>query len=131
MGVEKHRDYGNKQEKETVALVKKAVGAGEMPTKREEFVRIHAKIEMEKDAGLVTKLARDVLEKSAQIDERVTKLPGMHRTKTEQMKYIQQLIEDNKEASDELEKAYAVAVERRAQARRVVTDDTSEALGLS
>ena len=60
----------------TVALVNKTSG-GVPPTRREDMIRIHGRIEMEKDVELVTKLAGTVLEKSDEINERVSSLPGM------------------------------------------------------
>ena len=47
---------------ETVEAVQKASG-GTTPTAREDFIRIHAKIEMGKDVELVSRLASTVLTK--------------------------------------------------------------------
>ncbi|CAB9515438.1 expressed unknown protein [Seminavis robusta] len=114
----------------TVALVNKVNRAGTPPTRREDFARIHARIEMEKDAELVGKLANDVLEKSGKINERVSTLPGMERTRTQQMEYIEKLIQQNQEAADDLEKHHAIAKERRDQVRQFVKDNTCKALGI-
>jgi hypothetical protein len=62
------------------------------PQKLEDFVRIHVRVEKEKDAELVGKLTSTVLEKSADIDERVSALPGMQRMRAEQREYIEELI---------------------------------------
>jgi hypothetical protein len=113
---------------ETVALVKKVSSAP--PTKREDYIRIHAKVEMEKDAELVTKLATTVLQKSANIDHLVSNLPGMHRKRTDQMKRIQSLLEENCKAAENLESIYQNAVLRREQVRKFVQDNTCEALGI-
>lgn len=113
---------------ETVAAVRKV--SVTPPQKREDFVRIHAKIEMEKDAELVKKLAGTVLERSANLDERVSNLPGMHRTRKEQMAYIDELLKKNQEASDKLQAAYEKAVNRRELVRRFVKDNTCAALGI-
>jgi hypothetical protein len=85
---------------------------------------------MEKDAELVRRLAETVLEKSMDIDRRVVTLPGMHRTRTEQMKYIEELLEKNRVAAQKLEETYKVAQERRDRARKFVRDHTCEALGI-
>jgi hypothetical protein len=106
------------------------VNGGIKPQKREDFIRIHAKIEMEKDAELVTQLASTVLEKSSDIDDRVAGLPGMHRTRSEQMKYIDKLLELNSEAAKELEETYALAQQRRDLVRAFVRDNTCAALGI-
>jgi Subunit 21 of Mediator complex len=113
---------------ETVALVKKVSSAA--PTKREDYIRIHAKVEMEKDAELVTNLATTVLQKSVNIDQRVSNLPGMHRTRTNQMERIQSLLEQNQKATETLEATYQIAVLRREQVRKFVQDNTCEALGI-
>jgi Subunit 21 of Mediator complex len=113
----------------TVALVNKVSGSMP-PQRREDMARIHARIEMEKDAELVTKLASDVLEKSDKINERVSSLPGMERTRTQQMECIAKLLQHNKEAAADLEEHYAVAKERRDQVRQFVRDNTCKALGI-
>ena len=100
------------------------------PTKNQDFIRIHSRLEMEKDAVLVSKLAKTVLEKSAIIDERVSSLPGMHRTKTEQMEYIQSLLEKIKKADERLANAYQQAEEQRDAIREFVMNNTSNALGI-
>jgi hypothetical protein len=113
---------------ETVALVKKVSPAP--PTKREDYVRIHAKVEMEKDAELVTNLATTVLQKSTYIDELVSNLPGMHRTRIDQMKRIQSLLEQNRKTTETLEATYQIAAIHREHVRKFVQDNTCEALGI-
>ena len=113
---------------ETVAMVRKITPA--TPQKREDFIRIHAKIEMEKDAELVKRLAGTVLEKSRQIDERVSTLPGMHRTRKEQMDYIEELLKKNAAAAEKLQNAYEEASQRRDQVRQFVKNNTCAALGI-
>lgn len=117
-------------DKETVAAVKKASAGGETPATRQDFIRIHAKIEMGKDVELVSRLASTVLAKSADIDARVSSLPGMNRTRTEQMKLVEKLIEENKSIEKELDEEYAIAKGRREQVRKVLRDRTGEALGI-
>lgn len=114
---------------DTVAMVEKV--SSTPPQTREDFLRIHAKLEMEKDAELVKQLATTVLEKSADIDERVSTLPGMERTKDTQMKYIEELLEKNKAATEKLEEAYTQAEDKRKLVRQFVRQNTSVALGIS
>lgn len=99
-------------------------------TSREDFIRWHAKMSMEKDTELVTKLSSKILEKSAAIDRQVEALPGMHRTRAKQMEYLEQLIEANREAADELQEIFTKAREKRDSCRQFIKDKTSEALGI-
>lgn len=119
--------YRNGDE-ETLAAVRKITATP--PQKREDFARIHAKIEMEKDAELVKKLSSTVLDKSANIDDRVSNLPGMHRTRTEQMAYIEDLLKKNEGAASKLQLSYEKASQRREQVRKFVEDNTCAALGI-
>ena len=113
----------------TVALVHK-VNGGKPPAKREDYGRIHLLVEMEKDRELVRELATTILEKSAEIDQRVSDLPGMQRTKHQQMKQIEKLIDSNRQVAEELEAAYQTAEERRDKVRKFVKDNTCSALGI-
>jgi hypothetical protein len=112
----------------TVALVHKVNGG--KPPKPDDFGRIHLLVEMEKDRELVRELATTILEKSADIDERVSNLPGMHRTKTEQMERIETLLESNRQVAEELETAYKTAEQRREQVRTFVKENACSALGI-
>ena len=112
----------------TLARVRKLTPTA--PQKREDFMRIHKKLEMEKDAELVKSLAKTVLEKSADIDKRVSSLPGMHRTRTEQMELIEKLIEQNRITAMRLEETYIRAEAKRKTVRAFVRDHTCEALGI-
>ena len=113
---------------DTLAMVRKVTSTP--PIQREDFLRIHKKIEMEKDAELVKKVASTVLEKSADIDRRVSSLPGMHRTRTEQMKLMEELIEKNRQTANRLEDAYNRAEKQRKRVRTFVRDHTCESLGI-
>ena len=123
-----YQSYRN-GDKETVAAVQNASG-GVIPTAREDLIRIHAKIEMGKDVELVSRLASTVLKKSAEVNARVSALPGMNRTRTEQMKRIEELIQENQSIEKELDEQYTVAKERREQVRKVLRERTAEALGI-
>jgi hypothetical protein len=113
---------------DTLAMVRKVTATP--PQQREDFLRIHKKIEMEKDAELVKKVASTVLEKSVDIDRRVSSLPGMHRTQTEQMKLIEELIEKNRDTARILEDTYNRAEKQRKKVRAFVRDHTCESLGI-
>ena len=113
----------------TVALVHKFNG-GVSPAKREDFIRIHVQVEMEKDTELVKQLASTVLQKSADIDERVSALPGMHRTRAEQTSHLEKMLDLNREASAELEEAFSTATQRRDMVRKFVRNNTCSALGI-
>lgn len=113
---------------ETLAIVKKV--SPTTPQKREDLIRIYDKVELMKDAELVKELASTVLEKSEAIDERVSGLPGMHRTRAEQMEYIEALLIKNKMAAQKLGETYEKAQERRDQVRAFVRRNTCTALGI-
>ena len=100
------------------------------PRQREDFVRVYAKIESLKDATLVKRLAGTVLEKSADIDDSVSALPGMHRTRSQQMEYIEELLKKNQEVADTLEEKFDRAKQRRDLVRNFVKDQTCTALGI-
>eukprot|EP00547_Thalassionema_nitzschioides_P015220 CAMPEP_0194254926 /NCGR_PEP_ID=MMETSP0158-20130606/33234_1 /TAXON_ID=33649 /ORGANISM="Thalassionema nitzschioides, Strain L26-B" /LENGTH=235 /DNA_ID=CAMNT_0038993137 /DNA_START=55 /DNA_END=762 /DNA_ORIENTATION=- len=114
-----------------VAAVKR-VGGGVSPqlTRREDYVRIFALWEREKDAELVTKLATCVLHKSADIDDRVMSLQGMNRTRTEQMERIAMLLKENQAVKEELDSVHALASKRRDEVRSLLQEQTCEALGI-
>ena len=113
----------------TAALVKKASG-GTLPQKKEDFVRLYARLEIEKDSELVTKLAGTILEKSDEIQDKVSNLPGMNRSRKQQMEHIAKLLDQNQKAAAELEEHYTIAKERRDQVRSFIRDNTCEALGI-
>ena len=103
----------------------------EQPVKlREEFVKIYNKYEREKDQELVAELANAVLEKSDQITSAVDQVPGLHRTKAEQLAYIETLIEQNAKVSAELDEVYQTAQQRRNEWRQFIKQNTSRALGI-
>ena len=116
--------------------------------KKEQFVRLYTKMQYDKDSVLVQKLANDVLEKSKQIDIAVDDyvvtdpsgiqgsgrvgctIPGMHRTRSEQLRYIEQLIHDNQMASNELNTLHHVCIEQRDKCRQYVRQTTAVALDI-
>jgi hypothetical protein len=96
-----------------------------------DFVKWHEHMEQVKDAELVERLAAAVLEKSNEIDYAVDhKLPGMHRTRTEQMDHLRKLIEENAAVAKDLGEAYKKAQVRRDQCRSFIIENTGLALGI-
>lgn len=98
--------------------------------RRDEFARKHAKYQMEKDTGLVMKLAQDVLDQSNKIDATVDQLPGLSRSKSEQLRLIEELIQKNQVAIHDLDQAYERAVVQRNRCRNFVANNASAALGI-
>lgn len=96
--------------------------------RREEFIRMHAKMEMQKDTDLVFRLASTVLSKSQDIDDQVEGLPGMEWTRKHQMQRIQELLQQNETAKKELQVTYNQALQRRNDCRRTIKENTSRAL---
>eukprot|EP00546_Thalassionema_frauenfeldii_P004726 CAMPEP_0178922386 /NCGR_PEP_ID=MMETSP0786-20121207/16122_1 /TAXON_ID=186022 /ORGANISM="Thalassionema frauenfeldii, Strain CCMP 1798" /LENGTH=222 /DNA_ID=CAMNT_0020596739 /DNA_START=63 /DNA_END=728 /DNA_ORIENTATION=+ len=110
-----------------VAAVKRVGGggvAGPQLARREDYVRIFALWEREKDAALVTKLATCVLQKSADIDKRVNNLKGMDRTRTEQMERIDALLQENQAVKEDLDSVYETARKRRDEVRSLLQEQT-------
>jgi hypothetical protein len=68
--------------------------------------------------------------KSDEIEDALLKVPGLNRTRTEQLSYIEELIAANAAAADELESVYEMAIARRERCRQFVRKHTSEALGI-
>lgn len=112
----------------TIAMVQKV--SPNPPKKREEYARIFAKIESLRDAALVKRLADTVLEKSKNINERVDRLPGMDRTKSQQMEYIKELLKKNQDVVMKLEKMFDQAKRKKGYARQYIRNNTCSALGI-
>ena len=89
-----------------------------IPRNHDEYTKLLEQVEKNKDEELVSRLAQDVLDKSAEVDERVCNLPGIHRMKDEQMELIKVLLNDNKEAADELDLAYKEAKDKLKKVRK-------------
>lgn len=112
---------------ETIAAVRRVGAAPQTP---QDCVRVFAKIEKEKDKELVAKLAATVLQKSSDIDERVTDLSGMNRTRTQQMERIKELVTENRTTEEEIIKYHDQASTVRTQIRKLLQEKTCEALGI-
>lgn len=105
-----------------------SINGGVQIQKREDFVKTHAKMQMTKDTELVQRLADVVLLKSAEIDARVDALPGMNRSKAEQLQRIEVLLGKNNAAIEDLEAAYKIASQRRDDCREYICVKACEAL---
>lgn len=117
--------------------------------KRDEFLKLYKQMEHDKDYILVQKLANDVIQKSLQIDialddddnndvnevnnenniKRI--IPGMNRTKNEQLLYIESLIQQNHIASNELQQMYHIVQEKQKQCRIHINSNTSQLLNIN
>mmetsp|Transcript_25440 Transcript_25440/g.53608 ORF Transcript_25440/g.53608 Transcript_25440/m.53608 type:complete len:109 (-) Transcript_25440:650-976(-) len=100
------------------------------PHEKKIFVKYTKKSKSKRTTTSSKKVAGTVLEKSADIDRRVSSLPGMHRTRMEQMKLIEELIENNLETANRLEDAYNRAEQQRKRVRTFVRDNTCKSLGI-
>jgi hypothetical protein len=120
------QSYRN-NEAEAVAAVRRL---GADPQKREDYVKIFRLFEREKDAELVARLATTVLQKSADVDERVSKISGMDRTRAQQLERIEDLLHQNAAVEKELQDVHELAKKRRDQVRKALQEQTCEALGM-
>ena len=100
------------------------------PLTQEQYTKLLIETEHERDVQTTQHLAKDILSKSAKVDELVSKLPGMNRTRDMQMKRINELIKENNSVTKELEEAYDVANKRREEVRAALEESTSLALGI-
>ena len=103
---------------------------GKPPRNREEYAKLRAKNDMKKHAELVPKLAENVLSKSAAVDDLIATLPGMQRTKAEQMARIQELLDQNQRKEEDLQLAYSEAEKKRNELRSVLQRVTCKALNI-
>lgn len=118
-----HRD-----EQWTLELIAK--NKGNPPKNKEEYTKLKARIEMEKFKAIVEKHSTDVLQKSANVDDLVSALPGMSRTKKEQLERINELLTLNQSLDKELNDAYIQAEKQRNEIRSILDRVTTEALGI-
>jgi hypothetical protein len=102
-------------------------------TERKEFMRLYARMEMQKDTDLVIQLANTVLSKSNAIDEQVeTCIPGMmDMTRQEQMELIHELVQENNEVQQELQSLYQQVLQRRTKCRNAILSKTSHVLDIA
>jgi len=117
----------SKQKAEDTPPQKKDI---KFPLTQEQYTKLLIETEHERDVQTTQNLAKDILTKSAKVDELVSKLPGMDRTREMQMKRINELIKENHNVTKELEEAYTIANKRREEVRAALEESTSLALGI-
>ena len=109
----------------------KSVAEGNEFEHRDDFIRWRGRTQFMKDSSLTQELAQKILKKSVEINHRVdTEIPGMHRTRAEQMEEIERLIKENNEVTQSLESAYSVLEDKRNECRQFIQEKTGEALGI-
>jgi len=117
-----------KDEPYTLELVSK--NGGKPPRTKDEYRKLRSKLEVDKHTALVSKLAQEILGKSAAVDDLVANLPGMKKTKAQQMEHIQKLMEENIATDKELKTAYEQAEKRRNEVRSALERVTCNMLGI-
>ncbi len=104
--------------------------AGWFPRTREEYAALLRGAEREADETEARRLASDVLSRSRTVDDLVSRLPGMGRTRRAQMDAIAELIRDNRNVGRELRSALETARTRREEIREALAENTCAALGV-
>lgn len=117
--------------KEPLALDLISKAGEKVPKSREEYIKCRAKVQKEKDQSLVSKLSKDILDKSHDISDLVANLPGMHRTKAQQMERISELLNENKCLEQELKDVHQEATMKRDLIRNMLLQVTCSALGIA
>ena len=103
--------------------------AGDKPPKTSsEYLKSRASLATRRTSELMSKLAGDVLIKSAAVHRLVERLPN--RPKSKQMDRIAELIEENRIADEELQNAYEKAQMRQKELRSVLGRVTCTSLGI-
>lgn len=100
------------------------------PKTREQYAQVLTTIQQKEDAELVSQLASNVLKKSSAVDELVSKLPGMNRTKEEQLNRMDTLVRENWICAEEVNNAFKEAHGIRGQIRDLLDETTCDALGI-
>lgn len=98
------------------------------PKTRDEYTKLRAKFAGIRASELLSKLAGNILNRSAAVHNLVEDLPD--RTKADQMERISNLIEENKIADEELQKAFSQAEIKRNKLRNVLDEVTCKSLGI-
>ena len=101
-----------------------------IPRNGDEYAKLLEQVEKNKDEELVSRLAQNVLDISAEVDERVCNLPGIHMMKDQQMERIKVLLNDNKDAADDLDTVYKEAEDKLKKVRNVLQKETCSVLGI-
>ena len=98
------------------------------PKTRDEYTKLRAKFAGIRASELLSKLAGNILNRSAAVHNLVESLPN--RTKADQMERISELIEQNRIAEEELQEAYSQAESKRNTLRSVLDEVTCKSLGI-
>ena len=100
------------------------------PLTQEKYTKLLLDTEHQRDVQTTQNLAQDILTKSAEVNDLVSKLPGMDRTRDMQIELINKLTQENHKVGKELEDAYVVANKRREEVRAALSESTCLALGV-
>lgn len=103
---------------------------GKPPQGPEEYLRVLARMDFESDVSTAQRLAADILDKSREVEELVDDLPGMGRSRGEQMAVIARLIEENREIDERLRAKHREATVRRDEVRTLLQEVASSSLGI-
>ena len=118
------KDDGNNEDSTT------ASSKVRIPLTQEEYTQFLIDSEHQRDIQTTQHLAQTILQKSAQVDNLVAKLPGMDRTRSMQMTRIEELLERNHTVAKELDEALVLAKKRLEEVRNVLGETTCLALGV-
>ena len=116
------------QEPHALEVAQKA--GGKPPQSKEEYLKILARMDFESDIGTAQRLAGEILDKSREVEELGDHLPGMERSKEEQMDKIATLIEENRTIDRQLEEKHREASEKRDEVRTMLREVTCSTLGI-
>ena len=103
---------------------------GKPPQGPEEYLRVLARMDFESDVNTAQRLAADILDKGREVEELVDDLPGMGRSRKEQMAVIAKLIEENREIDERLRARHREATVRRDEVRTLLQEVASSSLGI-
>ena len=116
------------QEAHALEVAQKA--GGKPPQSKEEYLKVLARMDFESDVGTAQRLAGEILDKSREVEELVDHLPGMGRSKAEQMERIATLIGENRAIDRQLEEKHREASEKRDEVRAMLREVTCSSLGI-
>ncbi len=117
----------NREDPVAVEFIKMA--DNKPPKTRDEYTKFRAKFAGQRAQELMSKLAGNILNRSAEVHDLVQSLPN--RTKAEQMERIEELIEHNRIAEEKLKEAYEQAQSRQKRLRSVLDQVTCKSLGIA
>ncbi len=121
--------YHNKQP-HALEVARKGPG-GKPPQSPEEYLRVLARMDFESDVNTAQRLAAEILDRSREVEGGlVDDLPGMGRSREEQMAVIAKLIEEDRAIDERLQERHREATVRRDEVRTMLRELTSSALGI-